>query len=260
MRTPVSLRFISFLCLTLAIPEIALGSFDPIPLAGTSFNQDVIVERSAPAPVVPGGYTTASMDDGVGNINTSWYAQGYNVGNPTTGLPAAGSTFTSQSAANHQYVMAPSYGENNAVLLDSTLATARLTLLTPAAYTGLSFLESGGHGGVTFKYTVHHQNGLTDTGTRSIPDWYNGANPAWTANGRLNVGTYAFDSVNGGNPRLYSLDLTLANSTSPITSIDLDYVSGTGHGAIMAVSGLSGTTYAPIRVSPSFGPTGPQLT
>jgi len=151
-------------------------------------------------------------------------------------LPHAGATFTSQSAANHQFAMAASYTANNAMMLDSTLTNGTFTLTAPAIYSQLSFLESGGNGGVTFRYTIHHQNAAIETGTLSIPDWFNGSNPAWTANGRVDVGTFALQAVNSGNPRLYSLDVVVTNSGNPVTSIDFAYVSGTGHGAIMALS------------------------
>src|SRR6266851_1629510 len=182
---PALFRIKSWLLLSaLFSGSVARADFVPLPLTSGSFNQDVVVENSAPAPVISGGYTTASMDSGTANNSTSWYEQGYNTTNLTSGLPPAGSTFTHQSAPNHQYTMAPSYSANNAVMLDSTLTSATLTLITPASYTQLSFLESGGHNGVTFNYTVHHQNGTTDTGSGSIPDWFNGASPAFTANGR----------------------------------------------------------------------------
>ena len=243
------LRRCFLLALALILPGVVRAGFSPIMLTSASYNQDLVVESSAPAPVVAGAYTTASMDSGLGNVNTSWYEQGYNAANPTTGLPPAGSSFTSQSSADHQYTMAPSYKANNAVLLDSTCNSATLTLVTPMAYAGLSFLGSAGNSGVTFNYSVHHQDGATDTGTKSIPLWVSGSNPAWTANGRVNAGSFAFSMVNSGNPRLYSLDIMLLNATSPVTSIDFTYVSGTGHGAVMAVSGLSGATYAPVAVT-----------
>ena len=229
--------------------RVGRADFAPIPLTSGSFNQDVVVENSASAPVIAGGYTTASMDSGIANNSTSWYEQGYNNTNLTSGLPPAGATFNHQSLANHQYRMAPSYSSNNAMLLDLTVTNGTLTLATPAAYTQLSFLESGGHNGVSFGYIVHHQNGTTDTGSGSIPDWFSGANPAFTANGRVDVGTFAFSNVNGNNPRLYSIDITLVNIASPVTSIDFLYVSGTGHGAIMAVSGSSGASFTPIAVT-----------
>ena len=232
-----------------AFGSIARAGFAPITLTSGSYNQDMVVEATASAPVIAGGYTTASMDSGLGNSSTSWYEQGYNTTNPATGLPHAGVTFTSQSLANHQYTMAPSYTNNNALMLDSTLTNGTFTLTASAAYSQLSFLESGGHNGVAFNYTVHHQDGTFETGSTNIPDWFNGSSPAWTANGRVDVGTFAFQSVNGNNPRLYSLDVVLTNVTSPVTSIDFAYVSGTGHGAIMAVSGLNGTTFTPIAVT-----------
>src|SRR3954470_24067253 len=129
---------LGLICLTLLYCNPLRADFAPIPLTPSSFNQDMVVENSAPAPVIAGGYTTASMDSGTANNSTSWYEQGYNTASPTTGLPAAGSTFTHQNAGNHQYRMAPSYAANNAVLLDSTLSSATLVLTTPAAYAQLS--------------------------------------------------------------------------------------------------------------------------
>src|ERR1043166_1993599 len=238
--------FLGFCCGVVAYSH---GGFAPISLTPGSYNQDLVVEKTAPPPVIGGGYTTASMDAGSGNTATSWYEQGYNTTNPTTGLPPAGSTFSHQNITGHQYTMAPSYTSNNAVLLDSTLTTATLVLASPTAYAKLSFLESGGNNGVTCSYVVHHQTGATDTGSFSIPDWYNGASPAWTANGRVDVGTFAFSSVNGNNPRLYGLDITLVNSNSPVTDIAFTYTSGSGHAAIMALSGSTGGNFTPIPIT-----------
>jgi predicted alpha-1,6-mannanase (GH76 family) len=225
------------------------ADFVPIPLTSGSYNHDLVVENSAPAPLTPGGYTTASMDNGVANSAFSWYERGYNLTFPSTGLPLAGTTFVHQSAPDHQYRMAPGYSSNNAVLLDSTLTTATLTVTTPAAYSKLSLLQSGGHNGVVFNYAVNHQDGTTETGSASIADWFFGANPAWTANGRVDVGTFAFDNVNNDQPRLYGLDITLTNTLSPVVSIGFTYSSGTGHGAIMALSGAVTTNFVPITVT-----------
>src|SRR5947209_12468128 len=130
------------------------------------------------------------MDNGLANSSTTWYEQGYDGAAPATGLPTAGSMFTNQSASDHRYRMASSYRTNNAVLLDSTLTNATFMLLTPAAFSKLSLLQSGGHGGVSFNYTLRHQNGTIETGGGNIPDWFSGANPAWTANGRVDAGTF----------------------------------------------------------------------
>jgi len=225
------------------------AAFVPIALTSGSYNQDIVVEAGAPAGVLPSGYTTATMDNGLANTANSWYEMGYNTVGPTTGLPPAGYTFTSQSSPSHQYTMAPSYAANNALLLNSVLTGGTFVFSNPASYSGLSFLESGGHNGVVFNYVVHHQDGTFEAGSGNIPDWYSGANPAYIANGRVDVGTFTFNTVNGNNPRLYSLDIVLTNSSSPVSSVDVTYISGSGNGAIMAVSGLSGGFYVPIAVT-----------
>src|SRR5215813_13786983 len=115
---------VPWLGMTVVSMGIARADFVPIALTSSSYNQDVVVENTAPAPVVAGGYTTASMDNGVANSGFSWYEQGYNTANPTTGLPLAGAFFTHQNAADHQFRMAPSYASNNAVLLDSAVTGA----------------------------------------------------------------------------------------------------------------------------------------
>src|SRR5512137_2996648 len=141
MRTSLLAQARIVLASALFLPGVAHAGFAPIPLTSSSYNQDIVVENSAPAPVVAGGYTTASMDNGAANTGDSWYEQGYNSASPSTGLPSAGSIFSSQSAPSHQYRMA-AYSANNAVLLDSALTNATLTVLTPTAYSGLSFLQS----------------------------------------------------------------------------------------------------------------------
>jgi hypothetical protein len=51
---------------TMAVPiGIARADFVPIALTSSSYNQDVVVENTAPVPVVAGGYTTTSVDNGV---------------------------------------------------------------------------------------------------------------------------------------------------------------------------------------------------
>lgn len=225
----------------------AQAGFAPIPLTAGSYNQDLIVEKAAPHIATPA--TTASMDGGTGNSGTSFYERGYNTTAPTTGLPVAGSTFASQSLANHSYTMAASYTASNAVLIDSTVSAATVTASSPAAFSTLSFLTAAGGGAVTIAYTVHHADATTDTGTFVAGDWFSGVNPAVTANGRVNVGSRAFDSVNGNNPRLYSADIPLTHVGSPVTSIDLTRNAGSGHAAIFAVSGSSGAAFTPISIT-----------
>jgi hypothetical protein len=238
------------LCLALLSLHPARADFNPVPLASSSFNYDIVVERTAPPPI--GRATTASMDAGTNNTDASWYEIGFNTASPTTGFPAAGSTFASAAAANHQYTMAPSYVTNNAMLIDGIVTNGTWTLTTPAAYTNLSFLTSGGHNGRTIGILVHHQDGTAERGSFSSPDWFNGASPAYTANGRVNVQTFLFDSVSSGNPRLHSRDVPLTNKTSPVVSIDLTNASPAGGNVgIFAVSGAtpSSVNWTPITVT-----------
>lgn len=238
------------LYLALLSLHTARADFNPVPLASSSFNYDIIVERTAPPPI--GRATTASMDAGTNNTDASWYEIGFNTAAPTTGFPAAASTFASAAAANHQFTMAPSYATNNAMLIDGIVSNGTWILSTPAAYTNLSFLTSGGHNGRTIGVLIHHQDGTAERGSFSSPDWFNVASPAYTANGRVNVQTFLFDSVSSGNPRLYSRDIPLTNKTSPVISIDLTNASlAGGNVGIFAVSGTTPTsaTWTPVTVT-----------
>jgi hypothetical protein len=222
--------------------------------------------------------TTASMDTGITNTLFSWYERGFNHAFPTSGLPVAGSTFTAQSVviltngystnsaggpvysqnvvgyAYASYRMAPSYLTNDAVLIDSVSQNATLTLTSPASYGALSFLASCSTGTVRIAYTLHYLDGTAESDVIGAEDWMSdtagfGA-PAWTANGNANVRSFAFGSVNSGFPRLYSVPILLANTNSILLSVDLQYVSGNGHGCILALSGLpfsQGNTFLPIN-------------
>lgn len=218
------------------------GQFAPLAVHG--FNRDLVVEAAAPHPLQSLNATTASMDAGIANTGFSWYERGYNTNAlPTnsfvTGFPAAGSTVTNASAPDHKYVLAGSYTENNALLVDAD-NSGTLTFSTPAVFSSLSLLTSAGNGSVTIAYTVNHADGSSETGTFTSQDWFNNANPAFIANGRVNVIDGGLDNVNGNNPRLYPADIMLSNTNSPIASIDLSLSAGTGHAAIFAVSGALG--------------------
>src|SRR5678810_1162497 len=85
----------------------AYGGFEPIDLAAKSYNADVVVEKTAPAPVIP--VTTASMEEGTANLGTTWFERGYVKEWPATGLPQAGYVLASDLQADHQYQMPFSY-------------------------------------------------------------------------------------------------------------------------------------------------------
>lgn len=224
------------------------GEFTPILVAG--FNHDVVAEANAPQLPPTLGATTASMDAGIANTGTSWYEQGYNPAAPETGLPPAGSTFTNQIGADHSYTLPASYAANNAALVDAGNLTATLTLQTPAAYTGLSLLAASGSGSVTVDYSINHHTGLAQTGTVTVPDWFNSSPVAFTADGRVNVGSGFFDAVNSGNPRLYPVDIGIEDPNALVDSVTLNYASGDGHAVIMALSGASGGIRPIVNVQP----------
>jgi hypothetical protein len=221
----------------LGLVGAARADFSPIPLTPGSFSQDMVVERNAPQP--PASSTTATMDSGTGNTGFTWYEQGYNKTNTASGLPVAGSNFTSAAFSSHRYIMPASYTTNNAALIDAT-HNATLTPASPAAFAALSLLASAGHGPVTIDYTVHHADSSTESGSLNAKDWFSNGPVAANANGRVDVVTGEFDSVNSGNPRLYSIDISLGNRASPVTSVDLSWDPanpGSGAAAVFALSG-----------------------
>jgi hypothetical protein len=215
------------------------GTFDPLTVSG--FNEDLIVEAAAQHQITTVEATTASMDAGMANTGFSWYEIGYATNAPNTGLPHAGTTLTNVSASDHIYALSPSWSNGNAALLDSDSSSLTLTPATPQAFSALSFLASSGNGAMTLSYTINHADSTTETGSLVVPDWFGGANPALIASGRVDVQSGGLDNVNNNNPRLYAIDITLTDTTSPITSIDLAVSEGTGHAAILAVSGASGS-------------------
>ena len=243
------------IALGLASASAAYGQFTPIPLDPSSFNHDIVVEVDAMPGLV--SVTIATVDEGTGNTGSTWFEAGYNAAAQDSGLPPAGTEFTSVSSANHVYRMAPSYTAANGVLINTTATEATLTPTTPAAYAALSFLTSGGRGGGQINVTVTHADGSTQESSIFSPDWFNGTDPAWIAYGRVNAQNFTFDTqgsiTDPGNPRLYSRDVTLNNTTSPVTSIKLTYGSGASnaHNGVMAVSGATtaGGAFTPIAVT-----------
>lgn len=254
-QTPEGKLYSFGCCSSVAIMQVVPADYgaqglpcNPIALASDSYNRDVVVERTAPLPPTPGAYTTASMETGAANTSWSWYEVGYNTGAPTTGLPAANTLFASATYLDHLFRMAPNYTANNVLLLNPSLTSGTLAFSTPAAYTQLSFLVAASHGPGSVRVTVVHQDGANQTTTMTVPDWFSAANRAWTANGRLDVQSYAFGNMNSDNPRLYSADVVLANTSSPVMRVEFAHLSG-GQDGVFAISGSVGTSFTPIVVS-----------
>ena len=229
---------------SLASISLSWAGFVPLVLTPQSYNQDVVVEKTASPPLVP--VTTATMDAGVANTDYTWYERGYKVDWPGSGLPPAGTSIS--PTGDHLYRFASSYQENNVLLIDSQNRNGRLTLMKPSAYGLMSFLVSGGNGGGTVGYTISHQDGSTQTGRLNCRDWLSGPNAVFTAAGRVSVSSFTFD-LNSTTPRLFTVDVPMTNSVSPVTSVDFDYTAGLGREVVFAISG------APLAYDP-VGPIG----
>src|SRR5436190_2478700 len=236
--------------LALLYASAAHADFTPIALTPESFTHDLVVESTATGPV--GRNTRASMDAGTNNTGNSWYEVGFNPNSTGTGLPAAGSTFTHQSFADHSYTMAGSYTVPNALLIAPNQVTnGTITIAAPSLVGNLSFLAAGGSSGITVNYQITHADASIQSGTIVIGDWFNGANPAYTTSGRVNVGTFAFANVGEANPRLYGYDVAVNNTGSEVTQIEITYASGTGRAAILPLSAqpVGGGAWAPVAIS-----------
>ncbi len=242
------------LCATiLAAASVSRAAYTPVAIQSSSYNADVIVEANAGPRLDL--VTSASVDNGTNNTANTWFEIGFDTNNPANGLPAAGSTFTAADDATHSFTMAPSYTAPNGIAIDTVVTHGTFTLTTPAAYTKLSFLGSGGNGGDGINVVVHHQDGTSEPGSFGCPDWFGGIGVAYTTGGRCNSTINLTPETDANNPRIYFRDIPLTNTTSPITSIDLSYASGgsNSHNDIMGVSGAltsgNGTTVTPIIVT-----------
>lgn len=224
---------------SVVVKPAGAAAFVPIPLKSSSYTEDMVVERTAPA--VPNGlHTTASMDAGTANTGNGWYEAGYDTSAAATGLPAAGSTITNQSASDHLYTFASSYTVNNVAYVDSSHSST-LTPVNPAAYDTLSLLLAAGHGPVIVDYKVNHADGSAEAGVLNVPDWFFNAPVAWDAEGRVDVGTGTFNNVNNSEPRLYSADIALTNTASSVNSINLTWDKGNSGTGVVAAFAMSGT-------------------
>jgi len=214
--------------------------FSPMVVSG--FNADLIVESTAARREILSGATTASMEGGAFNSSRTWYERGYYPLNPATGLPAAGSIVTNAAAPDHRYSLAPDYNANTVLMFDADFSTASLVPASPAPYAALSFLCAAGHGPVTNRCVINHANGSAETNVFIIPDWFDGSPAAFVSNGDIDLNIRMPDSVGAGNPRLYAIDIPLADSLSAVTNVTFNFAGGSAnsHAAIFAMSGLSG--------------------
>src|SRR5689334_4720608 len=99
-----------FLAISVALGITSLAraaDFTPIPIAPSSFNQDPVVEATAPKSIADASIVTHTADGGTNKTGNTWYEVGYMTN--STGLPVHNSTFTTN---NHTFRMAPDYHGN----------------------------------------------------------------------------------------------------------------------------------------------------
>jgi hypothetical protein len=238
--------------------NVSTAAYLPIILQNNSFNADVILESNAVPQLTIS--TTATLDAGTNNYGATLFEQGRDANNPGHGVPVAGSRFTAYDQGTYAYQMAPSYSTANGILVDSSVSTGAFTLVTPAAYTTLSVVCTGGNGGDGINVLVNHQDGSSETNSLTVPDWFGGPTGIATImGGRITQTCYGNTEVDGTsadglvNPRLYHRELTLNNTISPVTSVQFQYASGpaTAHSAIFCLSGATtaGAAINPIAVT-----------
>lgn len=241
----------SVLSLALVGASISQAAYSPIPLTIGSYNQDLIVESNTTPRLDV--VTTATVDQGTNNGANTWFEQGYDTANPGNGLPLANTVFTAQDNANYTFRTPPTYAGPNGILIDTVITNGTFTLTSPAAYTLLSFLGSGGNGGDVIGVRVNHADGTFETGSFGCPDWFGGSGIAFTAGGRCQNSVTFTTETDANNPRIYFRDIALTNTNSAVTNIVLSYVSGSSgsHNDILGVSGATtpGGSVAPIAVT-----------
>lgn len=221
-----------------------------VPLDVQGFTHDMIIEAGAPLTGALFGYTTVVMDSGsTNNVGNTFYEIGFNRDAPTTGLPPAGSTVTNLGRA---FTFAASYTNANVFYLGpyEGYDTATMTLVEPTAFQALSLLHCAGNGPVMLDVVVRHADNTTEQFQISSPDWFNQPDPFYVLNGRFDPSTLGLNNVNSGNPRLYTNDLVLANTASPVTAVEFTYMGG-GRAAVFALAGLrpGGDMFLPVAVT-----------
>ncbi|HTV61888.1 MAG TPA: LamG-like jellyroll fold domain-containing protein, partial [Verrucomicrobiae bacterium] len=247
----------------LALPAISQAQpFNPVPLKQSSYTFSIVVPQSAVAPVP--ACVNAFVGSGQTLSDNTFYEQGLYTPIPgdtyyNSGVPFHNTVFTSINDANMTFLMPPTYLTNNDLMIVNGqygyLPTGALTFNTPTTATSLEVLDSGGNGGCTVGWTVTYQNGNTQSGTLSVPDWFNGGSSvAWGCNGREDENG-DLNNLNGSTqnnqvPYLYSTLISGLSSSSPVASVTFNYSSGSGVDNFFAVSASTdGTHYTPVPVS-----------
>jgi len=231
-----------------AVSGNASGStWTPIPVTG--FNVMSLIPAPIPFPLTATVDAGTNIDGGENDPGNTWFEQGYYQANTTYGLPPSGSTFTSAVNGSDTYQMPNYHTGNNAILVYEDVPTANVALATPSNYSAFSFLTSGGNGGCVLQVVIQHADGVNETNSYVVNDWFNAASAAWVANGRIQFNNRTFQNIGSGDPKLFEEFVVLTDRNSAVTNIALSWVSGTGDTVLFAISAAAYNALPPVLTS-----------
>ena len=188
-----------------------------VPLTGTGYNVDGIVDAGSATPAAGASSTLDSQ--------FYYYQVGF-VSGSTSGIPT-GTTITSTASGSTSQFAFQAANANNVLLIASgstqtpasTGSTGTFTLTTPTRLSTLALLVTGFNGAQADTYTLNYSNGTTGTGTfTALDNFGSDASTAYIVGGRVDSSNAP--SSGGTNPRLYEVDLT-TNSALSLSSITI---------------------------------------
>jgi hypothetical protein len=227
---------------TLGIVAVPVAHGQAMPIALTGYDTDVITDADKTVRFAD-GYDGGGGSDG----GSAWFENGAvddrGVLRDDDGLPA-GKTFMS-AISNTMYMIQPANGMNSLRIDGAIDSTKTLTLATPAAYSAIYVLASGGSGGDDGTTgptgTIHYADGSSLPFTYVCRDWCNNSNYAEAALPNLGRSSRGSDGTAFGYLHecyfaLYETKLA-TDSTKMIKSVDFDPDPVIGKINVMAISG-----------------------
>ena len=189
--------------------QLASAQTTYTPAAVTGYTADVIANGAGTV----ASSTTATVDRGTTTVR--WCFANTTFVNPsglspTTALPASG-LITSATTAGLTFQLASATG-NNSLRIDGN-GSGTLTLTNPQPASEVMVLATEGNGSTAPKtFVVAFTDNTSQTFTNiSVPDWFNGTNPAIIVGSRVNYSDNTIDNQTT-NPRIYEVRLALSNA------------------------------------------------
>src|SRR5207237_696158 len=140
---------------------------NPLPVAVTGFNRDVIVESTASGPP----YNAFGTNLNPGELNGFYQT---NLAGKNFGLPL--NRFFTNGADGSVFQFA-SYSASNALVLssDTQITSGTLTLATPTVFSRIAIIANSGNGNATGtgSFTLTFNDSSTVVTNYYAPDWFN---------------------------------------------------------------------------------------